>query len=377
MIVLPFTIPGLFLAALVSLHVVTIAIAALSCRTTPRRRLVAAKPMPPVSIIRPVSGLDFMIEETLESTFGLDHPDYEILFCAASESDRVVPIVRALLARHPQANARLLVGDDPISDNPKLNNVVKGWRVARHDLIIMCDSNVLLPRDYLQRCLKPWDARTGLVAAPPAGTHVGNFEAEVEAAFLNSYQARWQYAANAIGFGFAQGKNLVFRRDILRPVGGVRALAGELAEDAAATKIVRAQGYEVRLASGPFPQPLGLRDWRSVWNRQTRWARLRRMSFPACYVVEIFAGVLPPTLIAIWWALATDHDVVGTITGLWLLWFALEWALTRIAGWPATFRVIPAMMLRDAMLPLVWLHGWRNKGFVWQGHSMAQGARTG
>lgn len=367
-----FTIPGLLLAVLVSLHVATIAIAALTCRTSARRRSANVEPMPPATIVRPVSGLDFMLDETLATTFGLDHPDYQILFCAASESDAAVPIVRALIARHPHANARLLIGNDPISENPKLNNVAKGWREARNDFIVMIDSNVLLPADYLQRCFAAWDERAGLVSAPPAGSHVANLAAEVEAAFLNAYQARWQYAANAIGLGFAQGKNLFFRRDMLRAAGGVRALASELAEDAAATKIVRAQGLHVRLASGPFAQPLGVRDWLNVWNRQTRWSRLGRMSFPAFFALEIFAGVVPPTIAALWWALATHRDIAATIAILWLSWFGLEWALARTAGWPSSLRMIAASIARDLMLPLIWLQGWRNRGFVWRGHTMAR-----
>lgn len=365
-----FTIPGLLLAILISLHVATIAIAARVCRTRPRRGVHGAAP--PVTIIRPISGADFMLAETLASTFELDHPNHEIIFCAARASDPAVAIARSVIAQYPQARARLLIGDNPISDNPKLNNIVKGWRAARHDHIAVIDSNVLLPRDYLQRCFIAWDDRAGLVSAPPAGTHASNFQAEIEAAFLNAYQARWQYAANAIGLGFAQGKNLLFRRDILRAAGGVRALANELAEDAAATKIIRDQGLHVRLASGPFAQPLGARDWASVWNRQTRWARLRRMSFPAFYALEIFAGVAPVTIAASWWAIETRHDPAAAIAALWCGWFSLEWALARIAGWPASWRMILASVARDLTLPIVWLQGWRNRGFVWQGHAIAQ-----
>ncbi|MBN9061962.1 MAG: glycosyltransferase [Rhizobiales bacterium] len=355
---------------------VTVAIAALSCRTAARRRVTSVTRLPPVTIVRPVSGADFMLAETLASGFALDHPNYETIFCAASETDAAVPTVRALLDRHAGANARLLIGNEAISENPKLNNIAKGWRAAAHDWIVMTDSNVLMPPDYLQRCFAAWDKSAGLVAAPPAGTHTLNFGADVEAAFLNTHQARWQYAANAIGFGFAQGKNLMFRRDILRAAGGVRSLASDLAEDAAATKVVRAQGYDVRLASGPFAQPLGERDWGSVWSRQARWARLRRLSFPFWYALEIFSGALPPTLIALWWALATGRGVAGVLAGLWVVWFGLEWALARIAGWPDSPRALGAMMLRDLLLPLLWIQGWRNRGFSWQGHAMAQSQRS-
>ena len=102
--------------------------------------------------------------------------------------------------------ARLLIGDDRISANPKLNNVVKGWKAARYDWVIMANSNVLMPGDYIQRLLARWRSNTGIVCAPPIGSRPESFGAEIECAFLNTYQARWQYAGESCGYGFAQGK---------------------------------------------------------------------------------------------------------------------------------------------------------------------------
>ena len=134
----------------------------------------------------------------------------------------MVPLVERLIAAHPGAAARLLVGDDRISGNPKLNNLAKGWAAARHDWIVMTDSNVELPPDYLAILFARWTPGTGLVSSPPAGTRPEGFWAALEAAFLNTYQARWQLAADQIGLGFAQGKNLFWRRDILDDAGGPR-----------------------------------------------------------------------------------------------------------------------------------------------------------
>ncbi|MFX9065588.1 glycosyltransferase, partial [Acinetobacter baumannii] len=91
-------------------------------------------------------------------------------------------------------------------------------------------------------------------------------------AFLNTYQARWQYAADTLGFGFAQGKTMMFRRRDLEAAGGLVALGAEPAEDAAATKLVRGMGLNARLVDAPFAQPLGPRTWKQVWDRQARWA---------------------------------------------------------------------------------------------------------
>ena len=136
------------------------------------------------------------------------------------------------MAEHPDAGARLLIGDERVSSNPKLNNVLKGWRVAKHEWIVLADANVLMPPDYLHLLFAGWRADTGLVASPPIGSRPHGIWAEVECAFLNTYQARWQYVADMFGLGFAQGKTMLWRRADLERAGGIEALAKEVAEDA-------------------------------------------------------------------------------------------------------------------------------------------------
>ena len=167
--------------------------------------------------------------------------------------------MRGAIEANPGRPARLIIGDDRVSANPKLNNVVKGWNAARHDWVIIADSNVLMPSDYIQRLLQRWRPDTGIVCSPPIGTRAETFAAEIECAFLNTYQARWQYAGESSGYGFAQGKTMLWRRETLEAGGGIEALGAEIAEDAAATKLIRAQGLNAHLVDQPFQQPLGRR----------------------------------------------------------------------------------------------------------------------
>ena len=111
--------------------------------------------------------------------------------------------------------------------------------------------------DYIQRLFAAWRSDTGLVCAPPTGCLPAGFWAELECAFLNCYQARWQYLADGLGIGFAQGKTLFWRRSDLEQAGGIRSLGTEIAEDAASTKIVREAGLRVRLVSPPRASRLG------------------------------------------------------------------------------------------------------------------------
>jgi ceramide glucosyltransferase len=354
----------------VLLHLTSIAIAARRCR--PLGRVIADPGAPGVSVVRPVCGIDNHVEETLRSSFRLDYPDYEILFCVAAARDPVVPLVERLMRDFP-GRARLLIGDDRVSENPKLNNVVKGWRAAKHPWIVIADSNVLMPPDYIQRLVATWRRDTGVVCAPPIGCRPDGFWAELECAFLNTYQARFQYLADTLGAGFAQGKTMLWRRAVLNHAGGVEALARELAEDAAATKVVDAQGLRVRLADAPFGQPLGHRGAAEVWNRQVRWAQLRRASFPVCYFPELLTGAPLPLLAC--WLVAASADIppAAAVLALAALWYGGEAALAHAARWHLSALSPLAFLLRDLLLPVLWVNGWRRQ-FVWRGNAMRAGS---
>jgi ceramide glucosyltransferase len=357
-----------FCVATTAVHLASTLIAIIRCRSPAARRRAPAH-APAVSLVRPVCGIENCVEETLASAFTLDYPHYEIVFCVAMAHDPVVPTVKRLMEAHPQVPARLLVGNEKISDNPKLNNLYKGWRAAAHDWIVLADSNVLMPPDYIQRLIAASRPDTGLVCSPPVGSRPEGFWAELECAFLNTYQARFQYAVDTLGNGFAQGKSMLWRHSLLERAGGIRALASELAEDAAATKVVRRAGLRVRLVDGPFEQPLGRRSAAEVWRRQVRWARLRRTSFKAHFMPEILSGAVWPLAAAAFAVAHSDLPLAG-VPALAALWYGSEAALAWAAGWHLTVRSLLAWMLRDLLLPAIWLDGWRGSAFVWRGNQM-------
>lgn len=322
----------------------------------------------PISLVRPVCGVEAFSEEMLTRGFRLAHPNYELIFCVADRADPIVPLIRRLMAAHPDVPSRLIVGDERISDNPKLNNCVRGWEAARHDWVVLADSNVLMPPDYLQRLQAAWRPDTGLVCSTPIGARPDGFFAEVECAFLNTLQARWQYAGEAVGLGFAQGKSMLWHKPFLEARGGIRALAAEIAEDAAATKLVRAAGARVHLVASPFEQPLGQRRLTEVWARQLRWARLRRVTFPAFFAPEIGTGPILPFGIAL--AAAPSPALAGWLCGLAALWYGAEYALAVRAGWYRGPRLLLAFLVRDTLFPAIWAGAWMRGAVLWRGNAM-------
>lgn len=355
-------------ALLVTFALVMAATHVLSCLLVSRRkwrRDGAADRTVFVTLLRPVCGVDRFDEATLETSFHLHWPRYEVIFCAGREDDPAIPLIQALIARHPGRPARLMIGEDRVSGNPKLNNLVKGWRAAAGDRVVMADSNLLLPPDYLDRLMAVDGADVGLVTAPPIGTEAEGLWGELEAAFLNGNQARLQLLADEFGHGFAQGKTLMWSRDFLDAHGGLRALGRNLAEDVAATKLVRTAGRHVRLTHLPFAQPIGRRDLHAVWGRQLRWSKVRRDGFATLFLAEPLNGALLPTLAATLGVGPWAGVLVAT------LFYGSELIFCRVMGWPVRPLSLVAMMLRDGMMPVLWLATFRGRGIVWRGTVMA------
>ncbi|MET3578299.1 ceramide glucosyltransferase [Mesorhizobium robiniae] len=337
-----------------------------------KRQVIAApsgKP-PPLSIVVPSRGVEPFTEETLQRAFSLDWPHYELIFCVAHADDPVVNLINAAIARYPHVPARLLTGDDRISANPKLNNCVKGWEAARHDWVILADSNVLMPKDYIQHLMAAWRPTTGLVCSTPIGSRPDGFWAEVECAFLNTLQARWQYAGEALGLGFAQGKSMLWNKPMLDANGGIHALAAEIAEDAAATKLVNGLGLRVNLVASPFEQPLGQRTFGEIWSRQARWARLRRVTFPLFFAPEILTGAAMPLLLALIAAASAGVSLPTTALCVLLIAYLPECMLAWSKGWYLSPRTVTAMIVRDTVLPAIWARGWLGGAVEWRGNAM-------
>ncbi|HWJ76227.1 MAG TPA: ceramide glucosyltransferase [Kaistia sp.] len=358
-----------FAVVTAGVHFISILVVTLRGRIAVRRIPAKLPAHPPVSILRPVCGLENSIEETLRSGFTIDYPEFEMIFCVAKADDPVIPLVQRIIAENTRIPARLLVGDDRISINPKLNNLVKGWKAARHDWIVMADSNVLMPPDYLARMLDRWVPGTGLVCSPPLGSAPDGAFGEIECAFLNTFQARWQLFSDAIGNGFAQGKSMLWRRENLDRHGSIEALAADPAEDAASTKVIRRAGLDVHLVHLPFPQPIGRRTLKAVWSRQLRWARLRRVTFPLFFCAELVVGGLFPILAMVFLA-AVGAVPDWTVAAFAFAWYGAEVLMAIGLGWRAGVRPTLALIVRDLLLPALWLAAVSGSGFEWRGNQM-------
>lgn len=337
-------------------------------RVTRAASLSASEPEAPhVSIIIPVAHLEAVTAPALTSTFGLAYPNFDLIFCVPSADDPAVALVERLMSNHPQVAARLLVGREKMTFNPKIDNLEKGWAAsADREWIIIADSNVLMPPDFVQRLLAAWRSDTGLTCSPPIGSDPKSFWGDVECAFLNTYQGRVQLASDALGHGFAHGKAMLFQRSLLDPERGLDTLKFEVAEDCAATKLVRSKGKRVRLVDRPFQQPVTERTFGDVWHRHLRWAQLRRQSFPTLFALELLTTSFVPVIAAAVLARSLNASVLIAVAASLTLWLAVEVALAHAAGWPSRTGYAAACICRDVLIAAMWGTAWFRTRYHWR-----------
>lgn len=340
--------------------------------STVRPRTGSGGDAPHVSIIVPVAHLEEATAETLRSAFSISYPAFELIFCVPLDECPATALVQDLMRTHPNVSARLLTGRENMSFNPKIDNLEKGWNVTKgRDWIIIADSNLMMPPDFVDRLFSSWREDTALTCSPPVGTDPKTFWGDVECAFLNTYQGRLQLASDTLGLGYAHGKAMLFKRELLDADRGLDTLKFEIAEDSAATKLVRSMGKRVRLVDRPFLQPVGRRTWSDVWHRHLRWAQLRRSSFPIVFALEPLTTSFVPGIAAAGIAHSFGFAVPITLAAALLslgCWIATEVWLARRAGWPLRSGFVAACLCRDCMIVLMWLTAWFRRGYRWRGN---------
>jgi ceramide glucosyltransferase len=126
----------------------------------------------------------------------------------------------------------------------------------------------------------------------------------------------------------------------------------------------------VNLVASPFEQPLGQRSFAEIWSRQTRWARLRRVTFPLFFAPEILTGAAMPLLLALIAAAGAGVSLPTTALCVLVIAYLPECLLALAKGWYLSPRSVTAMIVRDVMLPAIWARAWFGGAVEWRGNAM-------
>jgi ceramide glucosyltransferase len=330
-----------------------------------QKRRARREDLPPVSLVVPVKALDPGFERAQESLLSQAYPQAELIVSAAEEDSPALAAMRDTVSRYSGLPVRILRSSGDFAASPKLNNLVAPFREARHELIFMKDSNTILAPGDLEAAVRQLTSDVGLVVAIPVATAAQNFSARIEESIMNGAHARVLMTASLLRREVGVGKFMLFRRSDLDGAGGIAALASTVGEDNAMGKALARLGLRTVFSHRVVLQELGQRRLADVYDRQMRWAVIRRDEERLAFVGEPLSFVLPAVLAA-----AVAAPLVGaapllaaaaTIVG----WFAAEAFLALAKGWRLSLAAPAAFLCREILLPCVWLSAWLTNKVVW------------
>jgi ceramide glucosyltransferase len=322
---------------------------------------------PPVSVLKPMRGLDRETYQNLASFCRQQYPNYELLFCTDRERDPAIGVIHKLMADFPHIPVRLFIGTSTSGSNNKVTKLCRLADEARYDLLVASDSDIRVEPDYLRRVALPFcDQRTGAVTCLYRGSTVPNLWSELEDVALTSDFLAGVLAARKLGVKFALGATMAVRRQVLAEIGGFQALADAAADDHELGNRVAACGYRVEFAHTTVQTECTSKSLGDFFQHQLRWAVVTRESQLWGHLGFLFAQGLPWVVVAV--AVAPSRIIAGCFVAAYL---ALRIGLAFTVGvWGLRDSLLKRkwwlVPLSDAFGFLVWLTSLFTRRVVWQ-----------
>ena len=331
---------------------------------------------PPVSILKPLKGVDADLETNLESFFDLDYPEYELVFGVQDPSDPALDVARRVADRHPGVSARFVAGGPDIGLNRKVNNLANILPRVRHEHLLISDSNVMVMPDMLSDMMghlaRPG---VGLVTSLIRGTGGRGLGGALESLQLNTFVMGGVAAVSGFGRVCAVGKSMLLRRRDLERIGGFARLGRFLAEDQVCGEEIDAIGLKVVVCPRPVDNVLGRLSVRSFAGRHLRWARIRRRINPIAYAGEILTNPVPPALALLLVNPGAMSFAMAAVTVFILSAAAFE--SERVLGIRRRALVYPPLeILRGLTVGALWPVPFLSSSVAWRGTRYRVGPRT-
>jgi len=317
----------------------------------------------PISILKPLSGLDLGLESNLRSFFEQDYPAFEILFALRETTDPAAAVVEKLQREYPHISARLLTTGESPYPNAKVYSLNFMLAAAKHDLVVMSDSDTRVTPAMLATVAAEFqNSHVGIATCPYRAVPGPSLWASLEAVGMNTdFIAGILVARMLEGMRFAVGPTIVARRRILQAIGGVERLKDYLAEDFVLGKFAAEAGHGVILSSYVIEHHIGSAGLRHNLAHRLRWARSTRRSRPFGYLGQLLTMPLPLALL------------VCAANAAWWPVLAVTLAVRVTAAYIVSVRVLRAK-INWLLLPMedltnfcVWIAGFFGNTIVWRG----------
>jgi len=317
----------------------------------------------PISILKPLSGLDLDLESNLRTFFEQDYAAFEILFAVRSASDTAVAVVAQLQAEYPGIPSQLVVTGEPPYPNGKVFGLDRMLSLAKNDLIVMSDSDIRVDRDLLKTLAAEFQDETlGVATCPYRAVAGSSFWSKLEATGMNTDFWGGALVARMLeGMRFAVGPTIAARRKAIEAIGGFDRVKDYLAEDFVIGKFAAEAGQGVILSSYVIEHHIGSASLSENIMHRLRWARSTRRSRPAGYVGQLFTMPLPLALL---------------VCAIWPTWWpvlVITIAIRSLSAYTVSARVLRARLnwfmlpIEDLMGFCFWLAGFFGNTISWRG----------
>lgn len=337
--------------------------------------------LPPVSIVKPVRGLDYEAYENFASFCRLDYPEYELLFAVVDDDDQVIPVIEKLCVDFPQCQIRLISGVPRMGTNEKINNLCQLARTAKYDLLVMSDSDVRVAPDYLKTVVAPFaDPEVGAVTALYKSLSAGNLASNLDALgmYMDSAPAALVARKMEGKMRFAFGWTMATSKRHLAEVGGWEAMADHHSDDFELGKRIAERGYRVELMHKPVTMVLPKESMGEYFRHELRWSIGLKSVRPMGYWGLLFTHGLPWVLVGATVALLMGSAPVAFMyllaylfLRMGLTWTTGSWGLGDRNLW----KILWLVPLRDAISFAVWITGFFSDRITWRG--LAYNVRNG
>lgn len=332
---------------------------------------------PAISILKPIFGLDRDAFENYASFCRQDYPEFEILFCVSGKEDPAVPVIESLIREFPERAIQLIVGAEGQGASDKVNKLCRLVREARHEVVIVSDSDVRVEPGFLRAVVAPFrDPKVGGVTCLYRGITDGSLAADIEALGNSADFAPGVLAARFLGdVNFMLGAVMATTKRHLAVIGGFEALADYFSDDYELGNRIAARGYRIELSAFPVAIVYPHQTFREAFRHQLRWNLSIRYSRPAGHFGLIFSHGLPWTILGLCLA-QSELAAWGFVAAYFLL--RTEMALTvgaRGMRDPLVRRRLALLAVRDAIAFVVWLASFLPQRIHWRGQEFYVRAR--
>jgi ceramide glucosyltransferase len=333
------------------------------------RRSVQKNLAPPVSVLKPVRGLDREAYENYASFCRQEYPEFEIIFGVSEPTDPAVPVIEKLVRDFPQCKIRLLIGAEPLGTSDKVNKLCRMVREARYEILVISDSDIRVAPGYLYAVAAPFaDSKVGAVTCLYRGITDGSLVSEMEALgntsdFDAGVLSAWQLG----GVDFTLGATMATTKTRLGQIGGFEALVDHFSDDYELGHRIAALGYRVEVTTFPVFTVFPTQTFAQCFRHQVRWTLTMKHSRPWGHFSLIFTHGLAWAILAA--AIAPSPGIAAFyVAGYVLLRSLMAWT---VGVWgvqdPILRRKFYLVPLRDALAFVVWLTSFFKRRIEWRG----------